>query len=1305
MKKQGKYFIKKLHKLILFLSIFNLTYASAEVEDNAAYKDAYTAWAGAHLALLPTSFLPGPFGTAADLATIGIDIRIKTLPAKLIAPTPNAVLPNSEDDCTYSFDLPQKEATYENLLGIADTHVLPANWGAFTNNGSPIVKHANAQVVLRVANEYLDAWTEVNKSVSFPSGRHPINWSANTQIDPLIDIVIPIALFVITNEIKYFDSFFSVQTDPATAARAAEIGGLFLINAAIETEIILAGEIDSNLPIDSAVHEQIRPFPVYDINPPTISTTEPNPLPLEANSFGGEHWSFHKDQLRATITAADPCEKPVLLGNDAPFLLPLGTTVVTWEALDVGLIGGGNTGRATVTQTITVEDTRPPIILVPPSRVIESNTTIASSDINIGTAVVFDVADANPEVINNTMGTSFIPDTRTEVVWSAIDSSGNVGTHSQWITVKTPGTNTAPSVQNVSASGLTTEHIDIELNGSDSDILSGIFDPLKFKITQEPANGFFVSPLMPYFIEDYRVRPGSIAGDILNNSPNPSNALYDAFCSNGDPIPTDFVYQSQFVHVTDDDISYVLDKYWVCNTSSTSGETRNRISKWGANGEFLNFIDVNSMVQRITLDSDGFIYAVTPASQSDELFLTKYDDQFNTVQNWKLDDFPSGMGNPRLIGAIYDSTTGLIFATDKRRVYIFDGNDGQYRPTFLGTLKNAELFLSNAPDVAGSSNRGFYIVIDSEGALYIVDSGFDRVHKFNPTTYSNSVISIGSHIGWMGRCDSGAGCDDPNGRSFGYSCNDTTACTVIEANGINCGVLGSGPCTLGTREGQFDMPIGIALDPNDVLYVTDYNNLRVQRFTSLGDFAGVAASTCDGSCFILGDMGNPLDISVNSNKFFVLDNDRSLMHVFETAPFKEITDNSVVLTYASNNGFQGTDSFSFSASDGLIDSNQASATLTISRNFRAPIAYDGSQLTQEDVALDFELYAEDPDGIIGVDFNGLDNLTYEIIQQPQHGILNGTGKNRSYIPDENYNGTDSLLFQVTDGLFFSHVAIIEITVQAVNDIPLVQFTDSSSKILPKSLWPLLKGKIAGVNVQAGLGYPLPLMAEFFDPDSGQAHFLQIEWGDGSIDQTDQNPPVDPQYSGAEPIITNTFRGLGQIIAKHTYLSAGMKTIGVKVIDDIGGTSNTATANIDVISMVDITLTTDGVGPDNFPEIGGISTIIIELRNNSPIDPVIAMNATNVEFTGVIPVGVQWLSIVSNKGNCSHFDMTSTCQIGTLLPEEIVTITVTMLADSDFDATKAGYVINASSSEPDASIDNLTVVEIPVNQLIFANGFE
>src|SRR5512146_415202 len=183
----------------LALAAFVAAPVRADVGDNPAYQQAYTDWGSAELALLPTAFLPGPIGAAADLATIGIDIRLRYLPASFIAPQTSPVLPNSPDNCRFDFTLPQKSATYGNLLTLWDIQSLPANWGAL---GTPQVGHANSDVRVSVDSPLLDAWSPSAPQVNFPSGTHHLTWRAETQLDPIFDVILPTALFVYDAELK-----------------------------------------------------------------------------------------------------------------------------------------------------------------------------------------------------------------------------------------------------------------------------------------------------------------------------------------------------------------------------------------------------------------------------------------------------------------------------------------------------------------------------------------------------------------------------------------------------------------------------------------------------------------------------------------------------------------------------------------------------------------------------------------------------------------------------------------------------------------------------------------------------------------------------------------------------------------------------------------------------------------------------------------------------------------------------------------------------------------------------------------------
>ena len=82
--------------------------------------------------------------------------------------------------------------------------------------------------------------------------------------------------------------------------------------------------------------------------------------------------------------------------------------------------------------------------------------------------------------------------------------------------------------------------------------------------------------------------------------------------------------------------------------------------------------------------------------------------------------------------------------------------------------------------------------------------------------------------------------------------------------------------------------------------------------------------------------------------------------------------------------------------------------------------------TDEDSGLSILLSGTDADG---------DVLSYEVVTDPANGSLSGTAPVLTYSPNENYNGSDSFTFRVTDGTL-SDTASVSITVNAVNDAPL-----------------------------------------------------------------------------------------------------------------------------------------------------------------------------------------------------------------------------------------------------------------------------
>ena len=130
-------------------------------------------------------------------------------------------------------------------------------------------------------------------------------------------------------------------------------------------------------------------------------------------------------------------------------------------------------------------------------------------------------------------------------------------------------------------------------------------------------------------------------------------------------------------------------------------------------------------------------------------------------------------------------------------------------------------------------------------------------------------------------------------------------------------------------------------------------------------------------------------------------------------------------TYTPTANFTGSDSFTYKANDGALDSNTVTVSLTVDPINDAPAALAQSLSVDEDTPLPITLSGTDVDSA---------NLTFSN-SAPSHGTLTGTAPNLTYTPAANYNGDDSFTFTVTDGDLTSASATITVTVAPVNDAP------------------------------------------------------------------------------------------------------------------------------------------------------------------------------------------------------------------------------------------------------------------------------
>jgi polygalacturonase len=121
------------------------------------------------------------------------------------------------------------------------------------------------------------------------------------------------------------------------------------------------------------------------------------------------------------------------------------------------------------------------------------------------------------------------------------------------------------------------------------------------------------------------------------------------------------------------------------------------------------------------------------------------------------------------------------------------------------------------------------------------------------------------------------------------------------------------------------------------------------------------------------------------------------------------------LTYTPTSGYSGSDSFTFTASNGTV-SNTATVTITVTP--AAPVANNQSVSVAYNSATPITLAA-----------TGTGTLTYSVVANPTHGTLSGTAPNLTYTPTSGYSGSDSFAFDASNGTV-SNTATVTISVQA-----------------------------------------------------------------------------------------------------------------------------------------------------------------------------------------------------------------------------------------------------------------------------------
>jgi hypothetical protein len=204
-----------------------------------------------------------------------------------------------------------------------------------------------------------------------------------------------------------------------------------------------------------------------------------------------------------------------------------------------------------------------------------------------------------------------------------------------------------------------------------------------------------------------------------------------------------------------------------------------------------------------------------------------------------------------------------------------------------------------------------------------------------------------------------------------------------------------------------------------------------------GDGADVGAFEVQGACAATNTNPDAVDDNVSiledsgANTISVLSNDTDAeadtlsVTAVTQGSHGLVVNNGTSVSYTPDANFFGSDSFTYSISDGNGGSDTATVNVTVTNVNDPPVANGNSYTINQDTVLNVAA-----PGVLGndSDIDG-DGLTANLVSGPSHGSVTlNAGGSFSYTPAPSFAGSDSFTYRAFDGAANSNTAVVSITV-------------------------------------------------------------------------------------------------------------------------------------------------------------------------------------------------------------------------------------------------------------------------------------
>ena len=321
------------------------------------------------------------------------------------------------------------------------------------------------------------------------------------------------------------------------------------------------------------------------------------------------------------------------------------------------------------------------------------------------------------------------------------------------------------------------------------------------------------------------------------------------------------------------------------------------------------------------------------------------------------------------------------------------------------------------------------------------------------------------------------------------------------------------------------------------------------------------------------------------------------------------------VTYTPAPGYTGTDSFTYTLQDDGTGTTGGSGTtvVPVSVVVSVPLANDDAFSVDEDMLLTNDVSVND---VIG--------LTFSVDTPPSNGslTLNTADGTFTYDPDDDFNGTDTFIYSVSDGSD-TDTAVVTITVDAVNDAPVN--TVPATQVTPVDtpvVFSTTNGNaitVADVDLAEGA---TPLITMTISVPSGKGAFDVLAAvgtatlsGDGTNSVTVEAETTGDLNSTLEDLMFTPASGLNEVVTVTVDTSDNGNSPTPAGLDS--DTFEIAVGDVTAPTVTDVKIASSFWDSDFFTLVGGTGYSIPDGAGQATPLPWSGMNRIYVDFSEAV----------------------------------------------------------------------------------------